>query len=120
LAIVDLKRLSRVQSIQVVTSDGTSTGQIQSARIQIKGRLLENMSYSYVPDNKVQQSPASVSFLAMFSLYLAFDVWGLALRRTGSVSGMKCYERVGYFSIVNNMWVHEKFTSAPIKVVSII
>ena len=120
LAILDLKQQSCVQSIKVVTSDRTSTGQIQSGWIQIKGRLLENSSYSYVPDNETQPPPTHVSLLAMFSVYLSFYVWGLALRRTGSRSGRKCYERVGYFSIVNDFWIYEDFISAPIKVVRVI
>lgn len=90
-------QLAFVEDVKVETVDGTATGPIKSASMQIKGPLTSTSYCFYRPDDPEQAIPDTVFYLTMFGLYCDMSTWGLALHRLEFGPDKGCYERVGTF-----------------------
>ena len=110
---------SLVKDVKVETIDGTATGPVKSASMQIEGPLRASHGH-FCSDDPAQGRPNKVFYLTMFDLYSGFYVWGLALRclEVGPYKG--CYERVGTFNFCNDHDMYDDFCDAPITSITII
>ena len=110
-------QLAFVEDVKVETLDGTTTGPIKSASMQIKGPL--KASYPrFNSDEPTQAIPDMVSYLAMFGLYCDQRIWGLALRRLEFGPHKGCYERIGTFKVFDEDY--DRFYYAPKTLITII
>ena len=116
-------QLAFVEDVKIETLDGTATGPIKSASMQIKGPLRASSNRYFHSDDPALVIPGKVFYLTMFELYVNMDIWGLALRRLDFGPGQGCYERIGtfdYTSDYDDLKDYEDFTSAPKTLITII
>ena len=111
-------QLSFVEEVKVESLDGTATGPIKFASMQIEGPLRASHGY-FCSDDLAQGRPNKVFYLTMFTLYLDSRVWGLALRclEVGPYKG--CYERVGTFDFCDEK-IYDEFYDAPKTLITMI
>ena len=94
-------QLSFVEEVKVETLDGTATGPVKSACMQIEGPLRASCGY-FRSDDPAQGRPNKVFYLTMFALYCDSRVWGLALRCLDVGPNKGSYERVGTFDFCDD------------------
>ena len=110
-------QLAFVENVKVETFDGTATGPVKSASMQIRGPL--RASYRcFCSDDPAQVAPNNVFYLTTFNLFCDMRVWGLALRRLESGPDKGCYERIGTFDFFDEDF--DDFSSAPQTSITII
>ena len=110
-------QLAFVEDVKVETFDGTATGPVKSASMQISGPLRASYRY-FCSDDPAQVIPDKIFYLTMFGLYSDMRVWGLALRRLDFGPDKGCYERIGIFDFSDNDFYD--FFSAPETSITII
>ena len=114
-------QLAFVESVKVETFDGTATGPVKTASMQIKGPLRAS-NRDYHPDDPAQTEMDNTFFLSMFELYGDVNVWGLALRQVEIGLNKGCYERIGTFDLYFDYSYEdfEIFSNAPETLITII
>ena len=110
-------QLAFVRDVKVETLDGTTTGPIKSAFMQIEGPLKPSYPRSN-SDDPTQATPDMVFHLAMFGLYCDQCIWGLALRQVGFGPHKGCYERIGTFTVYDEDY--DKYYYAPKTLITMI
>ena len=118
-------RLATVEDVSIETLDGTTTGPIKTASMQIEGPLIPDPVGDFSPDDLAQDWPHMIYHLAMFRLQLDRHVWGLALRRLDSGPFEGCYERVAIFDIYDdgedgNGGLYDTYCETPKKSITLI
>lgn len=110
--------LAFVEDVKVETVDGTATGPVKSASMQIEGPLRASSYRYFCLDDPAQALPDKIFYLTMFGLYCDMSVWGLALRRLEFGPDKGCYERIGTFDYSDEDF-HD-FWEAPETLITII
>ena len=110
--------LGFVEDVNVETVDGTATGPVKSASMQIKGPLRASSYRYFRSDDPVQATPDKIFYLTMFGLYCDTMVWGLALRRLETGTNKECYEHIGTFDFSDDDFYD--FWKAPETLITII
>ena len=111
-------RLALVEDVKIETFDGTATGPVKSASMQIEGPLRASSCHYFRSDDPAQVIPDNIFYLTMFQLYHYSEVWGLALRRLEFGPNQGCYERIGTFGFSDEGFM--EFSSAPKTSITII
>ena len=112
-------QLAFVEDVKVETLDGTATGPVKSASMQIEGPLRASHGY-FCSDDPAQGRPNKIFYLTMFALYSDTRVWGLALRCLEGGPYKGCYERVGTFDIYDDNEIYNDMYYAPKTLITII
>ncbi len=107
-----------VEDVKIEPFDGTATGPIKSASMQIEGPLRALPYPHFRSDDLAQVIPDNIFYLAMFTLWTDMRVWGLALRRLQFGPGQGCYERIGTFEFSDERF--KDFSEAPKTSITII
>ena len=111
-------QLAFVEDVKVETVDGSATGPVQSASMQIEGPLIALSDRHFRSDDPAQAIPDDIFYLTIFQLWGSLKVRGLALRRLDSGPGQGFYERIGIFEYSEEDI--EKFSTAPETTITII
>ena len=109
-------QLAFVENVKIETFDGTATGPVKSAYMQITGPLRPSHGH-YCSDDPAQMIPDKIFYLSMFRLY-GDMTWGLALCPLQVGPDKRCYERVGTFDLSDEVFYD--FSSAPETSITII
>ena len=113
-------QLAFVEAVKIETFDGTTTGPIKSASMQIEGPLRKSPGRYLRPDVPIQISSDKIFYLSMFDLY-SDGIWGLALRRLESGPAQGCYERIGTFFCYSDSYKeYNAFSAGPNTSISIL
>lgn len=112
-------QLAFVEDVKVETLDGTATGPVRSASMQIRDPLRASHGWNFSLDDTAQGRPNKVFYLTMFEHYLDQRVWGLALRCLDVGPYQGCYERVGTFDLCDDK-LYDEFYDAPKTLITIV